>query len=142
MTASQSTQNKKHQHKHKLPRKKNTQGKSTFSSLPGPALKPATLEMMRKEEGKKKKEEKEKLKKQQKEERRQQYHKGKEQKEKEEAKKQYFLRRILFLCLKRTMRKMIWRMILWFSQTLPPVITSLKAHFYDYQHFKQWRVSI
>ena len=85
--------------------------------------------MMRKEEEKKKKEEKEKLKKQLKEEKRQQFLKEKEQKEKEEAKKQHKLRKIHFLCLKRTIRKMTWRMILWFSQTLPPVITSIKAHF-------------
>ena len=67
--------------------KEKTQGKSTSSSLPGPALKPATLEMIRKEGEKKKKEEKEKLKKQVKDERRKQYHKEKEQKEKEEAEK-------------------------------------------------------
>ena len=48
--------------------KKKTQGKSTSSSLPGPSLKPATMEMIRKEEELKKKEEKEKLKKQQKDE--------------------------------------------------------------------------
>ena len=29
-----------------------------------------------------------------------------------------------------------------FSQILPPVITSLKAHFHDYQQLKQWKVSI
>ena len=44
-----------------------TQGKSN-SSHPGPALKQATLDMMKKDEEKKKKEEKDKLKKQQKEE--------------------------------------------------------------------------
>ena len=57
--------------------KEKSQGKSTSSSLPEPALKPATLELMRKEEEKKKKEEKEKLKKQQKDKRRKQYHKEK-----------------------------------------------------------------
>ena len=31
---------------------------------------------------------------------------------------------------------MTWTMILWFSQILPPVITSLKAHFHDYQQLK------
>ena len=56
-------------------------------SRPGQTLKPATLEMIRKDEEKKKKEEKGKLKKQQKDERRQQYHKEKAQKEKEEAEK-------------------------------------------------------
>ena len=39
--------------------KEKSQGKSTSSSLPGPALKPATLEMMRKEEKKKKRRERE-----------------------------------------------------------------------------------
>ena len=34
---------------------------------------------------------------------------------------------------------MTWRMILWFSQTLPPVITSLKARYHDYQQLKQWK---
>ena len=56
-------------------------------SRPGQTLKPATLEMIRKDEEKKKKEEKDKLKKQQKDERRQQYVKEKAQKEKEEAEK-------------------------------------------------------
>ena len=66
------------------------QGKGTSSPSPGPALKPATLEMMKKEGERKKKEEKDKLKKQQKEERRQQYHKDKQEKElkeKEQAEK-------------------------------------------------------
>ena len=57
------------------------------TSRPGQTLKPATLEMIRKDEEKKKKEEKDKLKKQQKDEKRQQYHKEKAQKEKEEAEK-------------------------------------------------------
>ena len=52
-------------------------------SRPGQTLKPATLEMIRKDEEKKKKEEKDKLKKQQKDERRQQYIKEKAQKDKE-----------------------------------------------------------
>ena len=56
-------------------------------SRPGQTLKPATLEMIRKDEEKKKKEEKDKLKKQQKDERRQQYIKEKAQKDKEEAEK-------------------------------------------------------
>ena len=66
------------------------QGKGTSSPSPGPALKPATLEMMKKEEEKKKKEEKDRLKKQQKEERRQQFIKDKQEKElkeKEQAEK-------------------------------------------------------
>ena len=56
-------------------------------SRPGQTLKPATLEMIRKDEEKKKKEEKDKLKKQQKDERRQQYIKENAQKDKEEAEK-------------------------------------------------------
>ena len=60
-------------------------GKSN-SSHPVPALKQATLDMMKKDEEKKKKEEKHKLKKQQKE-RRQQYQKEQAQKEKEAAPK-------------------------------------------------------
>ena len=55
------------------------------SSHPGPALKKATLGLMKKDE--KKKEEKDKLKKQQKEERRQKYQKEQAQKEKEQAEK-------------------------------------------------------
>ena len=71
-------------------------GKSN-SSHPGPALKQAILDMMKKDEEKKKKEEKDKLKKQQKEERRQQYHKEQAQKEKKQHKKQNKLKRIHFL---------------------------------------------
>ena len=58
-----------------------TKGKRTSFPRPGPALKPATLEMMKKEEERKKKEEKDRIKQQQKEERRQQYHKDKQEKE-------------------------------------------------------------
>ena len=61
-------------------------GKSN-SSHSGPALKGATLEMIKKDEEKKKKEEKDKLKKQQKEERKQQWQKEKAQKEKEQTEK-------------------------------------------------------
>ena len=61
-------------------------GKSN-SSHSGPALKGATLEMIKKDEEKKKKEEKDKLKKQQKEERKQQWQKEQAQKEKEQAEK-------------------------------------------------------
>ena len=57
------------------------------SSHSGPALKGATLEMMKKDEEKKKKEEKDKLKKQQKEERKQQWQKEQAQKEKEQTEK-------------------------------------------------------
>ena len=90
-----------------------------------------------------KKEEKDKLKKQQKDERRQQYIKEKAQKDKEEAEKAILGQKNPFSVFKKeVMRKMTWTMILWFSQTLPPVITSLKAHFHDYQQLKQWKVSI
>ena len=61
-------------------------GKSN-SSYPGPALKAATLEMMKKDEEKKRIEEKDKLKQQQKEERKQLYLKQQAQKEKKEAQK-------------------------------------------------------
>ena len=61
-------------------------GKSN-SSHPGPALKAATLEMMKKDEGNKRKEEKVKLKQQQNEERKQLDLKQQAQKEKEEAQK-------------------------------------------------------
>ena len=74
------------QEKQQEPPKEKPKEKSN-PSRPGQTLKPATLEMMRKEEEKKKKEEKDKLKKQQKDERRQQYIKEKAQKEKEEAEK-------------------------------------------------------
>ena len=60
-------------------------GKSN-SSHSGPALKGATLEMIKKDEEKKKKEEKDKLKKQQKEERKQQWQKEQAQKEKKTEK--------------------------------------------------------
>ena len=66
---------------------KGKQDKNTSSPRPGPALKPATLEMMKKEEERKKKEEKDKLKKQQKEERKQQWQKEQAQKEKEQMEK-------------------------------------------------------
>ena len=61
---------------------KGKQDKNTSSPHPGPALKPATLEMIEKEKERKKKEKKDRIKQQQKEERRQQYHKEKEQAEK------------------------------------------------------------
>ena len=72
-----------------------TQGKSkssphpgkSNSSHPGPALKQATLDMMKKDEEKKRKEEKNKLKKEQKEERRHIFLKEKAEKDKEEAEK-------------------------------------------------------
>ena len=66
---------------------KGKQGKDASSPRPGPALKPATLEMMKKEEERKKKEEKDRIKKQQKEERKQQWQKEQAQKEKEQTEK-------------------------------------------------------
>ena len=104
-------------------------GKSN-SSHPGPALKAATLEMM------KRKEEKDKLKQQEKEERKQLYLKQQAQKEKEETQKVKQAEK------QKKMTRRSWTMILWFSQSHLPVITSLKAHFYDYQQLKQWKVSI
>ena len=77
---------KQTQEKQQEPSKGKPQEKGN-PSRPGQTLKPATLEMIRKDEEKKKKEEKDKLKKQQKEERRQQYIKEKAQKDKEEAEK-------------------------------------------------------
>ena len=75
------------QEKQKEPAKGKPQEKSTSSSLPGPALKPATLEMIRKEGEKKKKEEKENLKKQEKDENN--IIKKKNKKKKKKQKKQY-----------------------------------------------------
>ena len=100
-----------------------TQGKSyssphpgkSNSSHPGPALRQATLNMMKKDE-EKKKEEEDKLKNNK---RRQQYLK-------EQAQKQNKLKRIHILCLLKMRRS--WTMVLWFSQSHPPVITSLKVH--------------
>ena len=77
---------KQTQEKQQEPSKGKPQEKGN-PSRPGQTLKPATLEMIRKDEEKKKKEEKDKLKKQQKDERRQQYIKEKAQKDKEEAEK-------------------------------------------------------
>ena len=59
---------------------KGKQEKITSSPCPGPALQPATLEMMKKEE-ERKREEKDRITQQQKEERRQQYQKDKQEKE-------------------------------------------------------------
>ena len=128
------------QEKQQEPPKGKPQEKSN-PSRPGQTLKPATLEMIRKDEEKKKKEEKDKLKKQQKDERRQQYLKEKAQKDKEEAEKAILAQKNPFSVFKRMMRKITWRMILRFSQIFPPVITYIKAHFHDYQQLKQWKVS-
>ena len=72
--------NQQTQEKQQEPPKRKPQEKGNPSS-PKQTLKPATLEMMRKEGEKKKKKEKDKLKKHQKDERRQQYHKEKAQKD-------------------------------------------------------------
>ena len=72
-------------------------------SRPGQTLKPATLEMIRKDVEKKKKEEKDKLKKKttKKDERRQQYHKEKAKKEKEEAEKAILAQKNPFCVFKK-----------------------------------------
>ena len=105
-------------------------GKSN-SSHPGPALKQATLDMIKKDEEKKRKEEKDKLKKKKKKDNRS-FSKKIHRKIKKKLKKQKNLKRIHILCLVKMMRRMKWKMILWFSQNLLPVITSIKAHCHDY----------
>ena len=115
------TKEKKHQHKHKIPRKENHKKKYFLF-----ALKPATLEMMRKEEEKKIKRNSKNNKK-----KKDDINITKKKNNMRSKRNQYYFRRIHFLCLKRTMREMTWMMLLWFSQILPPVITSLKAHFHD-----------
>ena len=87
----QQTHEKQQEHPKEKPQEKGN------PSRPGQTLKPATLEMMRKEGEKKKKEEKDKLKKQQKDERRQQYHKEKAQKDKEETEKAILAQKNPFL---------------------------------------------
>ena len=120
--------------------KDGTQGKSNSSphpgksnSSPGPALKARTLEMIKKDEEKKRKEEKDKLKKNNKKKKENRFFsKKKHRKIKKKLKKQQNLKRIHILCLVKKMKRMKWKMILWFSQSHPPVITSLKAHCHDY----------
>ena len=73
-------------------------GKSN-SSHPGPALKAATLEMMKKDEEKKRKEEKDKLKQQQKEERKQLYLKQQAQRKKEETQNAKQAEKYPFFCV-------------------------------------------
>ena len=99
--------------------KDGTQGKSNSSphpgksnSSPGPALKAGTLEMIKKDEEKKKKEEKDKLKKKKQENR--SFSKKKHRKIKKKLKKQQNLKRIHILCLVKMMKRMKWKMILWF----------------------------
>ena len=120
--------------------KEGTQGKISSSphpgksnSSPGPALKAATLDMIKKDEEKKRKEEKDKLKKKKKKKKENRsFSKKKHRKIKKKLKKQQNLKRIHILCLVKMMKRMKWKMILWFSQSHPPVITSLKAHCHDY----------
>ena len=98
------------------------------------------MEMIRKEEEKRRERETQKNSKKTKDENI--ITKKKNKKEKKKQKTNTSSEKIHFLCLKRMMRKMTWTMILRFSQILPPVITSLKAHFHDHQQLKQWKVSI
>ena len=107
-----------------------TQGKSN-SSHPGPALKQATLDMMKKDEEKKKKKRKTNSKNKKKK-NDNNISKNKHNKKKNKHKKQNKLKRIHILCLLKKIRRRSWTMILWFSQSHLPVITSQKAHCHDY----------
>ena len=108
-------------------------GKSN-SSHSGPALKGATLEMIKKDEEKKKKKRKTNLKNNKKKKENSNGKKNKHRKKKNKQKKQNKLKRILILCLlKKMMRRCVWKRSLWYSQTLLPVTISLKAHCQDYQ---------
>ena len=117
-----------------------TQGKSNSSPHPGkrnsshpwPALKQATLDMMKKDEETKKKEEKDRLKNNKKKKDDNSFSKNKHRKKKNKHKKQNKLKRIHILCLLKKKRRRPVTMILWFSQSHPPVITSQKAHCHDY----------
>ena len=102
-------------------------GKSN-SSHHGPALKQATLDMMKKDEENKRKEEKDKKK--MKDDR--SISKKKHRKIKKKLKKQKNLKRIHILCLVKMIKMMKWKMFLWFSQSHPPVIIYQKAHCHDY----------
>ena len=106
-------------------------GKSN-SSHPGPALKQASIDMMKKDEEKKKKEEKDKHKNNKKKKDDSYIKKNKHRKKKNKQKKQNKLKRIHILCLLKKKRRRSWMMILWFSQSHPPVITFQKAHCHDY----------
>ena len=111
---------------------KGKQDKNTSSPRPGPALKPATLEMIKKEEERKKKEEKDKLKNNKRKKENSNGKKNKHRKKKNKWRKQNKLKRIHILCLLKKMARRSWTMSLWFSQSHLPVITSLKAHDHDY----------
>ena len=88
--------------------------------------------MIKKDEEKKRKEEKDKLKNSKKKKENRSISKKKHRKIKKKLKKQKKFKRIHILCLVKMMKRMKWKMILWFSQSHPPVITSQKAHCYDY----------
>ena len=105
-------------------------GKSN-SSNPGPALKAATFEMIKKDEEKEKKKEKDKLNKKTTK-RNSNGKKNKHRKKKNKQKRQNKLKRIHILCLLKKKRRRSWTIILWFSQSHLPVITSQKAHCHDY----------
>ena len=106
-------------------------GKSN-SSHSGPALKGATLEMIKKDEEKKKR--KTNLKNNRKKKENSSGKKNKHRKKKNKQKKQNKLKRIHILCLlKKMMRRCVWKRSLWYSQTLLPVTISLKAPCQDYQ---------
>ena len=92
----------------------------------------ATRDMMKKDEEKKRKEEKDKLKKQQKEERKQQWQKEQAQKEKEQTEKAKRVENNPYSVFAEKEEEEVMTMILWVSQSHPPVITSQKAHCHDY----------
>ena len=127
----QVTQEKSNSSPH--PRKNN-------SSHPGPALKQATLDMMKKDEEKKKNEEKDKLKKLQKEERRQQYQKEQAQKEKEAAQKAKQAEKNPFSVFaeKEDDDSVVFTETSSSDHTPHP----LKAHCHDYPYLKKWKVPI
>ena len=103
-------------------------GKSN-SSHSGPALKGATLEMIKKDEEKKRKTN---LKNNKEKKENSNGKKNKHRKKKNKWKKQNKLKRIHILCLLKKMARRSWTTSLWFSQSHLPVITSLKAHCHDY----------
>ena len=91
--------------------------------------------MMKKDEEKRKKERKKNSKK--KKERRQQYLKEHAQKEKEQAKQAEKNPYSVFA--EKDVRRRSWTMILWFSQSNLPVITSRKAHYNNYHNLNNGR---
>ena len=108
-------------------------GKSN-SSHSGPALKGATLEMIRKMRRRRKKKRKTNLKNNRKKKENSSGKKNKHRKKKNKQKKQNKLKRIHILCLLiKMMRRCVWKRSLGYSQTLLLVTISLKAHCQDYQ---------